>query len=262
MSADSREDLVFLAKLCEQAERYQEMVDYMKKVAALKQELSVEERNLLSVAYKNVIGSRRGAWRVISSIEHKEEGRGNEAHVKKIREYKGVIEKELNDICRDVLNVLDHDLIPSAVQHESLVFFYKMKGDYHRYLAEFLPVGPKKDSADQALGAYRTASDIAVRHLSTVHPIRLGLALNFSVFHFEILNSPESACSLARAAFDDAMSDIEQLNDDSCKDSTLVMQLLRENLTLWQADMNQEAGDAAGANPAAPAAPAAEAKKE
>jgi len=67
-----REDNVYLAKLAEQAERYDEMVDAMKKVAALNVELTVEERNLLSVAYKNVIGARRAAWRIIASIEQKE----------------------------------------------------------------------------------------------------------------------------------------------------------------------------------------------
>ncbi len=64
-----------MAKLAEQAERYDEMVDFMKKVAALKVELTVEERNLLSVAYKNVTGSRRASWRIVSSIEQKEENK-------------------------------------------------------------------------------------------------------------------------------------------------------------------------------------------
>jgi len=67
-----REDSVYLAKLAEQTERFDEMVDAMKKVAKLNVELTVEERNLLSVAYKNQIGSRRSAFRIISSIEQKE----------------------------------------------------------------------------------------------------------------------------------------------------------------------------------------------
>lgn len=70
---DDREDLVYQAKLAEQAERYDEMVESMKKVAGMDVELTVEERNLLSVAYKNVIGARRASWRIISSIEQKEE---------------------------------------------------------------------------------------------------------------------------------------------------------------------------------------------
>jgi 14-3-3 protein epsilon len=89
----SRDEAVYMAKLAEQAERYDEMVSEMDKVAKLvtESELSVEERNLLSVAYKNVIGSRRASWRIISSIEQKEESKGNEEHVKRIRQYRSVV---------------------------------------------------------------------------------------------------------------------------------------------------------------------------
>merc|ERR1711939_681570 len=74
--ANERESKTFLARLCEQAERYDEMVNYMKEVAKLGGELTVDERNLLSVAYKNVVGTRRASWRIISSIEQKEEAKG------------------------------------------------------------------------------------------------------------------------------------------------------------------------------------------
>jgi hypothetical protein len=88
-----REEAVYMAKLAEQAERYDEMVEEMKRVAKMvhDQELSVEERNLLSVAYKNVIGARRASWRIISSIEQKEESKGNEEHVKRIKKYREVV---------------------------------------------------------------------------------------------------------------------------------------------------------------------------
>ena len=90
-----REECVYMAKLAEQAERYDEMVEEMKKVAQMvhDQELSVEERNLLSVAYKNVIGARRASWRIISSIEQKEESKGNEEHVKRIKKYREVVSR-------------------------------------------------------------------------------------------------------------------------------------------------------------------------
>lgn len=62
--------------------------------------------------------------------------------------------------------------------------------------------------------------------------ICLGLALNFSVFYYEILNNPELACTLAQTAFDEDTAEHDTLSEDSCKDSTLIMQLLRDNLTL------------------------------
>ncbi|ETS62470.1 hypothetical protein PaG_03090 [Moesziomyces aphidis] len=256
---ESREDSVYLAKLAEQAERYEEMVENMKRVASSDQELTVEERNLLSVAYKNVIGARRASWRIVSSIEQKEESKGNETQVSMIKTYREKIEAELAQICEDILDVLDKHLIPSAASGESKVFYHKMKGDYHRYLAEFATGDKRKDSADKSLEAYKAASDVAVTELPPTHPIRLGLALNFSVFYYEILNSPDRACHLAKQAFDDAIAELDTLSEESYKDSTLIMQLLRDNLTLWTSDMqdSEKPTEAAAAD-----APAAEAKGE
>uniref|UniRef100_M1BQ79 14-3-3 n=1 Tax=Solanum tuberosum TaxID=4113 RepID=M1BQ79_SOLTU len=235
--ADSREENVYMAKLAEQAERYEEMVEFMEKVAKVDvEELTVEERNLLSVAYKNVIGARRASWRIISSIEQKEESRGNEDHVSSIKEYRAKIEAELSKICDGILSLLESHLVPSASTAESKVFYLKMKGDYHRYLAEFKTGAERKEAAENTLLAYKSAQDIALAELTPTHPIRLGLALNFSVFYYEILNSPDRACNLAKQAFDDAIAELDTLGEESYKDSTLIMQLLRDNLTLWTSD--------------------------
>eukprot|EP00294_Goniomonas_avonlea_P017710 CAMPEP_0114570118 /NCGR_PEP_ID=MMETSP0114-20121206/17019_1 /TAXON_ID=31324 /ORGANISM="Goniomonas sp, Strain m" /LENGTH=254 /DNA_ID=CAMNT_0001757103 /DNA_START=50 /DNA_END=814 /DNA_ORIENTATION=+ len=238
-----REDNVYMAKLSEQAERYDEMVEAMKLVAKLDVELTVEERNLLSVAYKNVIGARRASWRIVSSIEQKEANKGNETHVVKIKEYKGKVEAELGNICNDILTILDRHLIASATTGESKVFYFKMKGDYWRYLAEFAAGPQRKEAAEHALVAYKAAQDISLTDLQPTHPIRLGLALNFSVFYYEILNSPDRACHLAKQAFDDAIAELDTLNEESYKDSTLIMQLLRDNLTLWTSDMQEDSAE-------------------
>jgi 14-3-3 protein epsilon len=237
--SESREDLIYMARLAEQAERYDEMAESMKKVAQLKEELSVEERNLLSVAFKNVVGSRRASLRIISSIEQKEESRGKEDHLTKARQYKKKVEKELTEICNDILNVLDKHLIAVSSASESKVFYNKMKGDYHRYLAESTSGDPRQEAAEKALEAYKAASDIS-QELSPTNPIRLGLALNFSVFYYEIMNSPDNAIQLAKQAFDNAIEQLESLTDESYKDSTLIMQLLRDNITLWTSNAEEE----------------------
>ncbi|XP_059653283.1 14-3-3 protein 6-like [Cornus florida] len=245
-SPTPREENVYMAKLAEQAERYEEMVEFMEKVSSAADEsegLTVEERNLLSVAYKNVIGARRASWRIISSIEQKEESRGNADHVAIIKDYRGKIEAELSSICDGILKLLDAKLIPSSAGGDSKVFFLKMKGDYHRYLAEFKTGSERKEAAENTLNAYKAAQDIANADLAPTHPIRLGLALNFSVFYYEILNSPDRACNLAKQAFDEAIAELDTLGEDSYKDSTLIMQLLRDNLTLWTSDMQDEGGD-------------------
>jgi 14-3-3 protein epsilon len=132
--ASSRERNVYLAKLADQAERYDEMADYMTAVSSTDQELSVEERNLLSVAYKNAVGSRRAAWRTISSTEAREASKGNNELATAVGQYRAKIEKELQDICQNILQLLDKNLIPASKVGESKVFYYKMKGDYYRYV--------------------------------------------------------------------------------------------------------------------------------
>lgn len=239
------------------------MVENMKVVASADVELTVEERNLLSVAYKNVIGARRASWRIVTSIEQKEESKGNESQVTLIKEYRQKIEAELAKICDDILEVLDEHLIKSAQSGESKVFYHKMKGDYHRYLAEFAIGDRRKGAADYSLEAYKAATEIASTDLAPTHPIRLGLALNFSVFYYEILNSPDRACHLAKQAFDDAIAELDSLSEESYRDSTLIMQLLRDNLTLWtSSDGNEAEGGAKEDKPEEESAPAPEDKGE
>ncbi|XP_043831076.1 14-3-3 protein eta [Dromiciops gliroides] len=241
-----REQLLQRARLAEQAERYDDMASAMKAVTELNEPLSNEDRNLLSVAYKNVVGARRSSWRVISSIEQKTVADGNEKKLEKVKAYREKIERELESVCSDVLALLDKFLIKNCndFQYESKVFYLKMKGDYYRYLAEVAAGEKKSGVVESSEAAYKEAFEISKEHMQPTHPIRLGLALNFSVFYYEIQNAPEQACLLAKQAFDDAIAELDTLNEDSYKDSTLIMQLLRDNLTLWTSDQqDEEAGE-------------------
>jgi 14-3-3 protein epsilon len=239
---------VYQAKLAEQAERYDDMVEFMKVVANLGRDLTVEERNLLSVAYKNVIGARRASWRVLSSIEQKESERSDGGDIDKsalVKQYKGKVEKELDMVCAEILRIIKDSLLAHADAAESKVFYHKMSGDYWRYLAEFKTGTDKVEAANSAKESYTSAQNVAMgtdeeEGLPPTHPIRLGLALNYSVFYYEILNKPEKACELAKTAFDEAIAELDQLQEDSYKDATLIMQLLRDNLTLWTSDDNEE----------------------
>merc|ERR1711933_79693 len=203
-------------------------------------ELSVEERNLLSVAYKNAVGSRRAAWRIISSVEQKEKTKGNEENLGFAKAYRGKVEAELQKICDTILNLLDQKLIPKTPSGESKVFYVKMKADYYRYIAEFTDGDKKTQAAESAKLAYAEATSVAEKDLVVTHPIRLGLALNYSVFMYEVLGNPDEACKMARTSFEDAIAELDNVAEDSYKDSTLIMQLLRDNLTLWTSD--QEGG--------------------
>lgn len=242
---DNKDDLVQKAKLAEQAERYDDMAAAMKRVTEMGAELTNEERNLLSVAYKNVVGARRSSWRVISSIEQKTDA--NERKRAMAAEYREKVEKELQEISQDVLTLLDKFLVPKASSAESKVFYLKMRGDYYRYLAEVAIGANRTAVVEESQKSYQAALDVAKEQMQPTHPIRLGLALNYSVFFYEILNAPDRACHLAKQAFDDAIAELDTLNEDSYKDSTLIMQLLRDNLTLWTSDaQGDDAGPAEG----------------
>lgn len=239
--SSSKEELVAKAKMAEQSERYDDMANAMKEAVKIDADLTNEERNLLSVAYKNVVGARRSSWRVISSIEQKTDS--GEKKKQLLTDYKNKITDELRDICKTVLDLIEEHLLKKTSgddAKESEVFYLKMKGDYHRYLAEVESTVDKKSSTEKSEAAYKMAYEIAKEHMSPTHPIRLGLALNYSVFHYEIMNSPDNACKLAKQAFDDAIAELDSLNEESYKDSTLIMQLLRDNLTLWTSDAQQE----------------------
>ena len=237
-------ELVQKAKLAEQAERYDDMSTFMKSYAGRSgnEDLSVDERNLLSVAFKNVVGARRSSWRVISSIEGKVEG--SEKKKSMAKEYRLKIENELKNVCHDVLKLINTHLLPKAEQSpehpESRVFYHKMIGDYQRYIAEVESDPEKQDVIKKSEEAYNQAFKIATKEMSSTHPIRLGLALNYSVFYYEIKNNPGEACKLAKKAFDDAIAELDSLSEDCYKDSTLIMQLLRDNLTLWTSDQQAE----------------------
>ncbi|XP_058503767.1 14-3-3 protein beta/alpha-like [Solea solea] len=226
--------LVAKARVAEQAERYDDMADIMKTVTEKKLCLVDDERNLLSVAYKNVVGARRSSWRVVSNLSLNEEKKNI------AKEYQEKIENELEKICNEVLKLLDDILIKNAADTQSKVFYLKMKGDYYRYLAEMQK--NKEDTMNSSEEAYKAAFE-SCKEMAPTHPIRLGLALNFSVFYYEICGETQKACKLAKEAFDEAIAALDKLPEDTYKDSTLIMQLLRDNLTLWTSEGQGEGDD-------------------
>jgi hypothetical protein len=232
---------VELAETAEQAERYEDMCQIVKEFVNRSnsckppRQLEVKERNLLSVAYKNVIGTRRASWRTLNS-EYPEES-GKESSKAFIETYKSQILAEIKHTCTEVIEILKALIanLPQSDEKENTepeVFYLKMAGDYYRYLAE--SVGGK-ESGEQAAKYYEQANEKAAC-LPATNPIRLGLALNCSVCYYEILKDQQKACELAKTAFDEAISKLDTLEESDYKDSTLIMQLLRDNLTLWTAD--------------------------
>merc|ERR1712093_964481 len=144
----------------------------------------------------------------MGSVEQKQKTKGNEENAKYAKEYCAKVETELQKICDTILGLLDGNLISKASTGESKVFYQKMKADYYRYIAEFSDGDAKAKAAESARGAYSEAQAVAEKDLAVTHPIRLGLALNFSVFQYEVLGNPDEACKMARTAFEDAIAEL------------------------------------------------------
>ncbi|CAL5365250.1 unnamed protein product [Camellia sinensis] len=233
----SRYECFYMAKLAQQANRYTDTVNFMENLiissTSSGSELTIEERNLLSTATKKVMDSLRAAQRALSSTEQ-----NHNNHVALVTAYKSKNESELSHICNTVLNLLEKHLIPSAYESESKVFYLKMKGDYYRYMTEFKVGTERTEAAENTIMAYKAAEALTVSELAPTLPTRLGLALNFSVFCYEIEGASEKACSMAREAYEEAMAKLDSLGNKSYKEtSLLILQLMRDNLNLWASDM-------------------------
>jgi 14-3-3 protein epsilon len=235
----SYDESIYLARVAEQCERFEDMIDFLKILNDKTDDLTTEERNLISVAYKNSVGLRRTAWRAVNSIAQKPK---YSEYAPACQKYMKKIEEEMERLCNGVNDVIDNNFISKCANAESKVFFHKMKADYYRYLSEVISGDKLKEVTNKALGAYESANNDSST-LSTAHPIKLGLALNYSVFYYEAMNNHKKACELAKAAFDEAINNLDNLDEDQYKDAATIMQLLRDNLTLWTAEEEEDKGD-------------------
>ena len=236
----SLEEHIFMARVAEQAERFDDMVMYLQNVVQSKNEdFTTEERNLLSVGFKNQIGSKRTAIRTISAIEQ------NPKYSKfgeELKKYKTQIEKELYDQCIAIVDIVKGQCMNVAATDETKAFFYKMIGDYYRYVAECAQADKLDSVRNGALENYQLAQTTS-ESLNACNPIRLGLALNFSVFHYEVMNNHKQACELGEQALSDALEKIDDVDEETFRDAKSIIELLKENLSLWKEEEEQNAVD-------------------
>jgi len=232
----SLEESIFMARVAEQAERFDDMVNYLIAVVKKKNDdFTTEERNLLSVGFKNQIGSKRTAIRTISAIEQNPKySKFNDA----LANYKKRIEQELYNQCVNIVETVKSSCMGVASTDETKAFFYKMIGDYYRYVAECAQGGQLETVKQGALEYYQLAQKTS-ESLNACNPIRLGLALNFSVFHYEVMNNHKQACELGEQALSDALEKIDDVDEETFRDAKSIIELLKENLSLWKEEEEQ-----------------------
>ena len=228
--------------LAEQCSRYKEMVQFLEDMVKQRdKDLNSDERNLLSIAYKNSISGGRSAVRTIMAYEAKEKKKENSTFLPYITEYKKQVEDELTKLCQGVLKTTDDQLLKKAEDDEAKVFYIKMKGDYNRYIAEYAEGDLKKKVSDDALKAYEEATEVA-KSLPVLNPIGLGLALNFSVFYYEVINDHKKAIEIAKTAVEKADKELPNIDEDADenRDTVSIYNLLKENLDMW---VSEEEGE-------------------
>ena len=238
MSTSKYEKNVYLAMLAEQCNRFEEMVQFLEDMLkGREKDLSSDERNLLSIAYKNSVSSRRTAIRTIVAYETKEKKKETSNFLPFIQEYRKKVEDELTKQCKNILTTIDSVLLKKAEDDEAKVFYIKMKGDYNRYMAEYAEGDFKKQVSDDALAAYKEATEKA-KTLPVLNPIALGLALNFSVFYYEVVSNRDEACKLAKETLDKSKEALQGVDEeeDEVKDAMSIVNLLQENLEVWNAE--------------------------
>lgn len=222
-------------RVAETCDRYDDMAQYAKRFvhqkSAMSEPLDTMECNLFSTAYKNVMGVKRASWRTLK-------GGFDDADTDLLDNYTSIVEEEIVAVCQEVIELLTDHLCPMSKDQDDAeqVFYLKMLADYYRYMAE---VTQTDESRQRARTFYEQALEIAEAKLKVTNSVRLGLALNYSVTLQEILNETQKAHDFAKRVFDEAVACIDELDDSHYKDSTLVMQLLRDNYTLWAFEIEQ-----------------------
>lgn len=238
MNQETYDKILYQAKVSVEAGRSEETLDFMEQIIKNKsKDLTEEERNLVSVASKNCVSSKRAAWRSIYGIEVREKA-NNSKYIHLVSELKLKLENELNAACERMLGFIDNYLLKNSSNVESKVFYLKLKGDYFRYIAEF-SIADNSEIAQLSLQAYKQATDAAAE-LKSNNPIKLGLALNFSVFYYEVIDNPIEAINIANTAFNEGISNLENIVEHQYKDATNILQLLKENINMWSADLNED----------------------
>lgn len=238
--ADSSEDkkrLLFMARLAEDAERWEDMAGHMKARVLMGDGLSRTERDALAVAYKNVVGTRRSAWRYTQATE---EGSSDGSPEKSwAAEYRGKIESELKDHIGEILSLLSDHLVPTAESKGTggeKVFYAKMQGDYERYKAEFMTDQARDAAVKAAAIAYANATTKAKEELPPSDVVRLGLALNSSVFRYEIVGEKKEAIAASEEAHAAALGEFDKLSDNGKREAQTIMNLMQDNVAMWKSE--------------------------
>ena len=235
----SREELIFLSKLYTKAELYKEVINFIKEFIKLNPKIEKEECDIISTGFKNMISDKRASWFTLNSMEHKEKKKKRNT-VKEIKEIKNHIENEIRETCKELQDLVDKELLPKNEEDEILVFLYKLKADYFRYICEFAEGNEYQDNLIKAEEYYKKAYEIADKKLPIINCNRVSVALNYAIFLYETKKDKKSGFDIAQNTFKESMKFIDDLEKPKYRDTLLIIQLLKENIIFWNSEMGDE----------------------
>jgi hypothetical protein len=238
MSELSREENVFMAKLYESTEKFDKMVECINAYVVQNPVLNKEEVNLLSSGYKNVINRKRIAWRDLVT-KNNEDLTTKKKKAEIVAELKKEAEDEIISIADRLLVIIEKYLIPNAKTDENKVLFLKMKADFYRYKAEITDGKDYEENHKLSESAYSEGYKLS-EQLPISNPVRMGLTLNFSVLYYEVKLQRDKALSIAEKAYAESLTIIDELDKTLSKDTLLIIQLLKDNISKWKNDGEEE----------------------
>ena len=225
------EELSSLAQIALIAERYEDASKYIEElIKKKKDDLNKDEKNIFYKSFKNIINSKRSAWRSADYMEEKEK---NDERIAMIKNYKEILEKDIYDVCKNVIALINNFLLTKTILDESKIFFLKMKADYYRYLSEFQSLIENKNYLDESEKNYKNAIELS-QNISWINPTKLGLYLNYSVFYYENKKDTKKAIQIAKEAIKSAKKYSDKLKEEEDKDAEMSIQTLKENINYWE----------------------------
>ena len=235
----TREELIFLSKLYTKAELYKEVINFIKEFIKLNPKIEKEECDIISTGFKNMISEKRSSWFTLQSMERKEKKKKKNT-IKEIKEIKNHIENEIRETCKELQDLVDKELLPKNEEDEVLVFLYKLKADYFRYICEFAEGNELLDNLIKAEEFYKKAYEIADKKLPIINCNRVSVALNYAIFLYETKKDKKNGFDIAQNTFKESMKFIEDLEKPKYRDTLLIIQLLKENIIFWNSEMGEE----------------------
>ena len=225
------EELSSLAQIALIAERYEDASKYIEElIKKKKDDLNKDEKNIFYKSFKNIINSKRSAWRSADYMEEKEK---NDERIAMIKNYKDILEKDIYDVCKNVIALINNFLLTKTILDESKIFFLKMKADYYRYLSEFQSLIENKNYLDESEKNYKNAIELS-QNISWINPTKLGLYLNYSVFYYENKKDTKKAIQIAKEAIKRKKKYSDKLKEEEDKDAEMSIQTLKENINYWE----------------------------